>query len=76
MYFGWSFVEQSYLVNEQSEAANGLPYRWIVKGILFIGLGLLAAAVLSVVFKLIAFLFGRQSAQRVGLKLGPTVSDI
>jgi TRAP-type mannitol/chloroaromatic compound transport system permease small subunit len=76
MYFGWPFVEQSYLVNEHSEAGNGLPYRWVIKGVLFVGLVLLAAAVLSVVFKLVAFLFGRRSAQEVGLKLGPSPSEV
>lgn len=76
MYFGWPFVEQSYLVNEHSEAGNGLPYRWIVKGVLFVGLALLAAAVLSVVFKLVAFLFGRRSAEEVGLKLGHSPSEV
>jgi TRAP-type mannitol/chloroaromatic compound transport system permease small subunit len=76
MYFGWPFVEQSYLVNEQSEAGNGLPYRWIVKGILFVGLVLLAAAVVSVVLRLVAFLFGRRSAEEAGLKLGPSAAEI
>jgi TRAP-type mannitol/chloroaromatic compound transport system permease small subunit len=76
MYFGWPFVEQSYVVNEHSEAANGLPYRWVIKAVLFLGLVLLAAAVISVILKLIVFLFGRRSAEQAGLRLGPSAGEI
>jgi TRAP-type mannitol/chloroaromatic compound transport system permease small subunit len=76
MYFGWPFVEQSYVFNEHSEAPNGLPYRWVIKAVLFLGLALLAAAVFSVVLKLIVFLFGRRSADEAGLRLGRSAGEI
>ena len=76
MYFGWAFVARSYIDSEGSEAANGLPYRWIVKGILFGGLVLLLMAILSVALRLIAYLFGGRSAREAGLKLGPSISEV
>jgi TRAP-type mannitol/chloroaromatic compound transport system permease small subunit len=76
MYFGWPFVWISYLSNEASEAGNGLPWRWIVKGVLFTGLVLLALAILSVIFRIVVFLFGGKSAQEAGVKLGPAASEV
>jgi TRAP-type mannitol/chloroaromatic compound transport system permease small subunit len=58
VYYGYLFANLSYLQNEFSDAPTGLPYRWIIKGILFIGTVLLIAAVFSVMFRRIAFLFG------------------
>jgi len=76
MYFGWAFVASSYIDNEGSEAANGLPYRWIVKGMLFAGLALLLLAIVSVALRLIAFLFGGRGAEEAELKLGPSISEV
>jgi TRAP-type mannitol/chloroaromatic compound transport system permease small subunit len=76
MYYGWPFVLDSYLVGEHSEAANGLPYRWIVKGVLFAGLALLLLAITSVLLRLSVFLFGGRSAAEAGVKLGPSVSEV
>lgn len=58
IYFSADFAWISFVDNEGSESANGLPYRWIPKGFLFIGLGLLLAGVLSVLMRTIVFLFG------------------
>lgn len=41
------FVAESYRVNESSEAASGLPYRWIIKGVIPVSFGLLALALVS-----------------------------
>jgi TRAP-type mannitol/chloroaromatic compound transport system permease small subunit len=76
MYFGWPFVRDSYLANEASEAGNGLPWRWIVKGVLFAGLVLLALAIVSVLFRLSAFLFGGKSAAETDIRLGPSASEV
>lgn len=76
MYYGWPFVLDSYLVNESSESASGLPYRWIVKGMLYVGLALLLAAILSVALRLVAYLFGKKSAEEAGIKLGPSASEV
>jgi len=58
VYFGYDFAERSFLQNESSDAPTGLPYRWIIKGVLFIGLVLLLSAVLSVAARTLAYLFG------------------
>lgn len=57
-WFAYGFAETSFLQNERSDAPNGLSYRWIIKGCLFLGLMLLNAAVLSVLFRKLVTLFG------------------
>ncbi|MCP4594946.1 MAG: TRAP transporter small permease subunit [Neptuniibacter sp.] len=41
------FVAESYRVNEGSEAESGLPWRWLIKGVIPVSFGLLALAVIS-----------------------------
>jgi len=52
--FAWLAVK----LNEHSESASGLPYRFVPKTFLFLGLVLLLAAVLSVMARLVVYLFG------------------
>ena len=58
LWFGWDFVSRSFLSGEGSDALTGLPYRWIVKSFLLLGLVLTLMVVLSVMAKLFAYLFG------------------
>jgi TRAP-type mannitol/chloroaromatic compound transport system permease small subunit len=58
IYFAADFAWISFVDNEGSESANGLPWRWIPKGFLLIGLVLLLAGVLSVLMRVIVFLYG------------------
>ena len=58
IYFSLDFAWISFVDNEHSASANGLPYRWIPKGFILIGLVLLLAAVLSVLMRVIVFLYG------------------
>jgi TRAP-type mannitol/chloroaromatic compound transport system permease small subunit len=58
IYFAFDFAAVAFIDNEGSESANGLPYRWIPKGFILIGLVLLLAAVLSVLLRIIVYLFG------------------
>lgn len=44
---GIDFTAESYRVNEASEAASGLPYRWLIKGVIPVSFALLALAVIS-----------------------------
>jgi TRAP-type mannitol/chloroaromatic compound transport system permease small subunit len=67
---GWPFVLTSYLQNEASENVTGLPYRWAIKGIFFIGLCLVMLACVSVLMRLLAFLFRNKSQDEVGLQIG------
>jgi TRAP-type mannitol/chloroaromatic compound transport system permease small subunit len=48
------FVELSWVTNERSTSANGLPARWIVKGFLLFSLALLNLAAISRLIKVIA----------------------
>jgi TRAP-type mannitol/chloroaromatic compound transport system permease small subunit len=64
IYFAADFAWISFVDNEGSESANGLPYRWIPKSFILIGLVLLLAAVLSVLMRVIVFLFGPERLRR------------
>jgi TRAP-type mannitol/chloroaromatic compound transport system permease small subunit len=67
---GWDFFWTSYLQNERSENAVGLEHRWLIKGVFYIGLWLLLAGIVSVVLRLIVFLFGRRPQSEVELQIG------
>jgi TRAP-type mannitol/chloroaromatic compound transport system permease small subunit len=56
--YGADFAWRSWLANEGSESATGLPARWIAKAILEFGLLLLLAAVSAVLARLVVYLFG------------------
>jgi TRAP-type mannitol/chloroaromatic compound transport system permease small subunit len=76
IFYGWDFWLHSYLTNESSDAAVGLPYRWIIKGVYYAGLWLLLLAILSVALRLIAYLFGWVDADEARLRLGSAVSEV
>ena len=54
----FDFTWIAFVDNEGSASANGLPWRWIPKGFISIGLVLLLAAVVSVMLRLIVKLYG------------------
>jgi len=58
IYFSYDFFHTAWQFNESSDSATGLPWRWIPKGIISIGLVLLLAAVLAVGMRLVVFLWG------------------
>lgn len=55
------FILYSWQLGEVSDAPGGLPYRWAIKSVLFIGFGLLALATLSRLSRVCALLFLRQT---------------
>ncbi|MEQ1718030.1 MAG: hypothetical protein ABL907_18985 [Hyphomicrobium sp.] len=67
---GWPFVQQSYLQNEASENVTGLPFRWAIKGVFFIGIWLVFLGILSVFLRLIAFLFLGRSQEDANIQIG------
>jgi TRAP-type mannitol/chloroaromatic compound transport system permease small subunit len=73
IYFASDFAWISWVDNEGSESANGLPYRWIPKTFILLGLVLLLAAVASVFMRIVVFLFGpatlRPAAQYGGARV-------
>lgn len=76
VWYGWDFVKTAIVFNESSDAALGLPYRWIIKGIMYAGLWLLLLAIVSVILRLIVFLFGNRSAEEVDLRIGHAESEV
>ena len=58
IYFSYDFFHTAWQFNEYSDSATGLPWRWIPKGIISIGLILLLAAVLAVAMRLVVYLWG------------------
>lgn len=62
--FAHTFFMTSFLQNESSSAPNGLPYRWIIKGFLYLGFWTVLMAVISVLCRRIVFLFGSPELAR------------
>ena len=52
------FIWDSFLLNERSQAPGGLPYRWAIKAVLFVGFALLAVAAFSRFLRVCSLLFG------------------
>ena len=42
LWFSLHYVQQSFVIDEKSPDPGGLPYRWIIKGMMPIGFALLA----------------------------------
>jgi len=55
--FSIPFVEYSYASAEISEAASGLPYRWVIKSVLPLSMALLLVAGISRLSRVSAYLF-------------------
>ena len=70
VYHGWEFTWTSYVQGEGSENVLGLDHRWIIKGIFYVGLWLVLLGVVSVLIRLVAFLFGGRTQQETGLQIG------
>jgi len=58
IWFGIDYVGLSYANQEVSASLTGLPYRWVIKSFMVIGLGLLTLAGISQMLLLLLFLFG------------------
>ncbi len=50
-YFGIDFTVKSFVANEMSATADGLPYRWIIKSVLPIGFILLGLSAIATLLK-------------------------
>ncbi len=58
VYFSIDFVDRSWSVNEASDSATGLPYRWLIKAFLPVGLFILLLAGIAVLLRRFVALFG------------------
>jgi TRAP-type mannitol/chloroaromatic compound transport system permease small subunit len=76
VWYGWDLVRTAFVFNEHSDSALGIPYRWVIKGVLWLGLWLLLIAIVSVLLRLIAYLFGKRTAEEAGIRIGPSVSKV
>ena len=75
-YHSVDFVASSYKLAEQSDSTVGLRYRWAIKGIYAAGLWLVVLGILSVMARVIVFLFGDRPAEEIDLQIGHTELDI
>jgi TRAP-type mannitol/chloroaromatic compound transport system permease small subunit len=75
-YFSLNFVASSYALGEQSDSTVGLTHRWIIKGVYAAGLWLVVFGILSVLLRVIVFLFGNKPEQEVNLQIGHVISDV
>ena len=58
LYFALDFVDRSWSINEASDSATGLPYRWAIKAFLPIGFFLMLLAGITVALRKFIELFG------------------
>lgn len=75
-YFSIDFFLTSFIQNERSENAIGLDHRWFIKGVFVLGLWLVILAVISVMLRLIAYLFGGKSVSEVDLQIGHSELEV
>lgn len=75
-YYSLDFVASSFALGERSDSTVGLTHRWIIKGIYAAGLWLVVLGILSVMLRLIAFLFGGSSQEEVNLQIGHVEADV
>lgn len=75
-YFSLDFVASSFALDERSDSTVGLTHRWIIKGVFAIGLWLVVLGILSVLLRVIVFLFGDKSPKEVNLQIGHVEADV
>jgi TRAP-type mannitol/chloroaromatic compound transport system permease small subunit len=75
-YYSLDFVARSYLLGEQSDSTVGLTHRWIIKGIYAAGLWMVVLGIVSVILRVIVFLFGNKPSEEVNLQIGHVVTDV
>ncbi len=64
LYFSVDFTWTAWVDNEGSPSANGLPWRWIPKAFISIGLLMLLAGVISVMLRIVVFLYGPERLRK------------
>jgi TRAP-type mannitol/chloroaromatic compound transport system permease small subunit len=75
-YYSLDFVASSYALSEQSDSTVGLRFRWFIKGIYAAGLWLVVLGILSVLARVVVFLFGGRSPGEVDLQIGHTELEV
>lgn len=62
LHFGFDYTAMSYSYGETSASPTGLPYRWIIKGIMVGGFLLLTASGLAILLRCAVYLFAKDPA--------------
>ncbi len=75
-YYSLDFVASSYRLGEQSDSTVGLTHRWIIKGVYAAGLWLVVFGIVSVLLRVVVFLFGDKSDREVNLQIGHVITDV
>jgi TRAP-type mannitol/chloroaromatic compound transport system permease small subunit len=75
-YHSVEFVTKSYALAETSDSTVGLTHRWLIKGIYAAGLWLVVLGILSVLVRVIVYLFGGPSKATVDLPIGHTELEV
>jgi TRAP-type mannitol/chloroaromatic compound transport system permease small subunit len=75
MWYGWTFVYQSWSSNEASDAMTGLSHRWIIKSFVLIGLFLALLAGFTTLLRQIVFIFGPEEL-RSSVKMNMLTSAV
>ena len=70
------FVAKSYALGETSDSTIGLSYRWAIKGIYAAGIWLVVLGILSVLLRVVVYLFGGPSRADLDLPIGHTETDV
>ena len=61
LYYGYTFVERSFMLDEGSASQTGLPHRWIIKAFLLFGFALLFLAAMGAASRSLAILMGART---------------
>jgi TRAP-type mannitol/chloroaromatic compound transport system permease small subunit len=75
-YYSLEFVASSYALSEQSDSTVGLRYRWFIKGIYAAGLWLVVLGIISVMARVIVFLFDKRAPEALDLPIGHTELEV
>ena len=70
------FVAASYSLGERSDSTVGLTHRWIIKSVYAAGLWLVVLGILSVLARVIVFLFGNKPESEVNLQIGHVETEV
>jgi TRAP-type mannitol/chloroaromatic compound transport system permease small subunit len=75
-YYSLDFVVGSYQLGERSDSTVGLTHRWIIKAIYAAGLWMVVLGIVSVLLRVIVFLFSGKPQEEVNLQIGHVEADV
>lgn len=79
VYFGIDFASRSFHMNEVSAALTGLPYRWIIKSFVPLGMAFLWLAGIAVLLRNIVYILGikknNENISQYAQSLSPELHD-